>query len=425
MANPVATIIHRIKPPWLQNEGWATGNIGDTSVENLLILWVITVVWNVASIIGVIPFVKAAIHQHQAMPLLALAFPVAGLGFLAWALRRTTRIVKFGDSIFHPLNLPAVPGGNLAGTIHVARAVRCTGKMELRLVCVEVVQNGKNRSEHILWQQPQTLDDLPACGDGTDIPVLLHVPADARPSSAFNKLDEGIHWRLEARCKTAGVSYFCRFEVPVFIATPAEIAAAASAAQPVAIHRPVGASDLRRKLSEHGIICQPLAGQGLRIHFAAARSKSGAFIATIIGLAFTCIAVGIAFSSSDPLFRILTWSFAAIPLLMGLVFDFAAIYCWLATSQITARHGWLTVENRLLFFHWQKSFTAQGISDITGAEAGTWTVTSNSGQTTTHATYGISLKTRDGKSIMLAGDIVHQDYAAWLADEINAALGMA
>lgn len=418
MDDPVTPNIAPTQAPWMNNEVWASGNIRDTSVQNLLSLWVITVVWNVAAIMGVRPCIQDAIHTHQALPLLALVFPMAGLGVFTWALRRTTRIVKFGDSILHLQTLPAVPGGNLAGTIHVSRAVCGIGKMELRLRCVAVEQNSKDRSEHLLWQQRLILDALPACPRGTDIPVLFDIPSTAQATSGIDQ-DAGIRWRLEARCQTRGVSYFSRFEVPVFAATPAEITAAAAAAEPVVVHRLVGATDPRRRLSERGIICQPLAGNGLRIHFAAARSKSGAMFPTGIGLVFTGIGVALALASTDLLFRIITWSFAAILLLIGLVMDYVAIYCWLASNEITVRHGWLTVENRLLLLHWQKTYTAKDISDISADDAGTWEITSDSGKTTKQVTYGIKLKTRNGKSTFISTDIFQKDYAAWLAEEIR------
>ena len=79
------------------------------------------------------------------------------------------------------------------------------------------------------------------------------------------------------------------------------------------------------------------------------------------------------------------------------------------------RRGSVVMERRALFFHWSRTFDVREIAEITCKQDG------NSGAATFH---GVQLKTRDGKTTWLASSISQSDYAAWLTDEINDAIGL-
>jgi hypothetical protein len=86
---------------------------------------------------------------------------------------------------------------------------------------------------------------------------------------------------------------------------------------------------------------------------------------------------------------------------------------------VKVHRGLLVMESRALFFHWGRTFNIRDITGIICQEDGN--ESSSSGVAA--AFYGIQLKTRDGKSTWLASNISQADYAAWLTDEINDALG--
>jgi hypothetical protein len=402
--------------PWMRNQAWADGAIRDQSVENLLSLWIFSVVWTIASVPLVIPFAKQAINGQNKWPLLALAFPAVGLALLAYSLRRTLRIIKFGDSVFHIHTLPAQTGGDLAGLIHVTRHVESTSSMQLRLMCINrVVKRGGRRAqiiEHILWNQLQTVDDLPRQLDGTDIPVLFHIPPDAKPCSDSN-FNDIILWRLEVGCKTHGVNYSTRFEVPVFVVDPSEQIAApppkAGAQTP----------NWHGHFSERGITCQPVAGGGWRVHFAAGRNKSSAKATTTIGLVITFLAIGMALLPVDSLTRIVTLSIAAVLLFIGGVFDYIAIYLWFVSTDIMVRPGSLVLETGTAIFRRRRTFSAGDISDLSYKKDGE---TSSNGSEP-KISFGIQMKTRDGKTIWIGSNIFQGNYAAWLADQIKNTVG--
>jgi len=421
MNGPSPPAGNSVTAPWMQNESWASGDIPDQAVENLLVLWIFAIVWNAASIPAVIPYVKEAIKAHDASPLLALAFPVAGLGLLAWAAYRTMRVRKFGASVFHLRTLPAKPGGDLAGTIHVAQPLASASSMRLRLMCVHRLRGQGSRSgirEHVIWQEAQTLDQLPRCSDGTDIPVSFRIPPDARPSSSVISIGDQILWRLEAGCKAFGVSYRSRFEVPVFIVTGAETAAAPAGDLPIAQSH-LQSPNWRGNFTERGIVREPMAGGGCRIHFAAARNKTSAMVTTVVGLLFTGIAVCITLIPGIPLMRVMTLAFAAVPLLIGGLFDYIAIFLWFVSRDITVQHDTLVIESGTPLFRRRQTFRARDVSDVFFKVDGGSSVNGSAEK----KSFGIMLKTRDGKSIWVANNISQGNYAAWLADQIKITLG--
>jgi hypothetical protein len=397
-----------------QDESRPGRTIPDQAVENLLQLWILTVALMVASAVVVPPLVRDALKGPHQIGLLALAFPMAGPGLLLWAFRRTWRIRKFGASTLHLGTLSVMPGGDLVAVIHVDRPVSGGRTMRLRLRCIRrsrwIGKRGTATSESVPWQQSQDLDHVPGNRDGSDIPVRFHLPADAQAATGFDWSRE-ILWRLEARSKSGLVSYYARFQVPVGVVTVEE-----ATPEPLLQAQPlrVAASDPRARLSEPGIACQPLDGGGLHLHLAAARRQP--VVPSVVGLIFTGIAVALFILPKHDVMWIVTFVFGSFLLLPGVLFDYIAIYLWLVSQDVKVRRDSLVMERRALFFHWGRTFTVPEIAEITCKQDG------NSGMTTFH---GIQLKARDGKTVWLASSISQADYAAWLTDEIQDALGPA
>jgi len=416
---------NRTHAPWLRNRRWSSGSIQDQSAENLHLLWIFTILWNVVTALILIPHVKSAIHSHDYLWLLALPFPAAGLALLICAALRTRRITKFGASVLRLQIFPASPRGDLAGTIHVAQKLPPKSTIQLQLICIVrfVAGFGRNATvvDRVVWRQSQTLDRLPDCPNGTVIPVLFHIPPDAKPSSDLY-LGDGFRWRLEAHCKTSGVPYYSRFDVPVFVvpdsqpaANRRDLALSAHSAQP---------TDPRANLIERGIIVEQIPGGRLRILFAGARNKSPLIRTTVIGLALTASAFVFANWPASGVPRAILVSYALSTLLVGGAFDLLALYNWLLIDEITVRYGSLTTERRAPLFHEQQTFKIADVSDLFPTIKGGAPSPSDSASKKRKRLYGLMLKTRRGEQVCLANDIIQKDYAAWLADEIKNTFGV-
>jgi hypothetical protein len=422
----------RAEKPWMRNERWSSGVIRDQSAENLVAIWIFTLAWNIVTALALIPRAKEAIHGHDRWWLLALVFPAVGLGLVIWASCRMRRVRKFGASVFHLRTLPATPGGELAGTIHVARKFQAKSGVQLQLVCIYRFVSGFGRSarvtDRVIWHETQMLDPVALRDvegdeeDGAEIPVLFQLPPDAKPSSDL-PMGDGFRWRLEARCKTGGVGYYSRFEVPVFVVAPSK-SVAARGRDLVNSRRSAEASDPRRNLSERGILCERFASGRLRIVFGSARNRSSVVFTTIIGLALSAMAIGLANWSGSGRHRIIKISLASIFLFAGGIFCFKAIFNWLVTDEIIVRYGSLTVEREAPLFRHQRTFKLGEVSDVfPKIEGNSWS-DSDSGSVNKKRFHRLMLKTRDGDLICLASDINQKEYAAWLADEIKEAFGV-
>jgi len=413
-----------VQAPWLRNEKWSSGVVRDGSTENLIPLWVFTLAWNILTALALIPHTIEFIHGHDKSRFIALVFPAIGLTLLIWAGRRTRRIRKFGASILNLQTLPATPGGELAGTIHVTQSFQAKSAIQLQLVCIMRYMMGIGRNsrvvDRIVWSETQTIDRLPTSQDGMDIPVLFHIPADAHPSSDL-ALGDGVRWKLEARCKTGGVSYYSRFEVPVFVADPAEIAAARGL---VASGDSTEASDPRSALRERGITYQRFANGRLRIYFAAARNKSSVIVTVFIGLILAAIAIALAAWPDFHMSRDVALSIASIVLFAGVVFGFIAIFNLFVTEEIIVRYGSLTVERLAPMYHQERTFKLGDIADVFHKGEGIALFSYSLPPERKMGSYSLMLKMRDGELIRLATDINQRDYAAWLAEEIRDTLGV-
>ena len=409
----------------MRNQRWASGSILDQSAENLVLVWIFTLAWNVVTALALAThLVERGTHQFDTGSLLGLIFPVIGLGLIIWAGLRTRRISKFGASVFQLQTFPATPGGDLAGTIRVTQKFQPKSEIQLQLTCINRYLAGFGRNarviDRVVWHETRTLDQLPPSDDGTDIPVLFHIPPDAQPSSDLDFRD-GIRWKLEARCKTAGVSYYSQFEVPVFVADPAEVAAA-SRRDLLISRRSTDPVDPRSNLSERGITYEHFAGGRLRIYFGSARNKWPVILKTAIGLALCAIAIALVNGAGFSIDRIITISITTTFVCVGAAFVLNAVSNWFATDEITVRYGSLTVERQGPISLKEQTFKIKDVSDIFHQVKGGQS--SNSAAAKNKSRYSLMLETHDGEVICLATDIIQDDYAAWLADEIKDTFGL-
>jgi hypothetical protein len=416
----------RSHAPWLRNDRWADGSIPDQSPQSLIAVWVFAILWNVVTALALIPRLKQAISIHDKWQLLALVFPSIGIGLLIAARRRGRRVRQFGPSVFHMHLFPASPAGDLAGFIHVPRPFQPKSAIQLRLTCINRCMSGMGRNarvlDHVIWRQVQSLDQLPPCQDGTDIPILFHLPPDASPTSDLD-FGDGFRWKLEARCKTSGVAYYSWFEVPVFVVDESIPPRPRMRQSPTIAAPPAETHDPRHNLTEPGIVYEHIGGR-LRIQFGAARNNSSVIGTTAAGATLIAIAATLALWTSFPIDRVITLCFAASSFLVGLVFSFIALLKWHATGEITARYGSLTVQRRALMFTQEQTFKVREVSDVRHKIQGGPAPKSVAKKTKKKNFYTLMLKTRDGDWVRLANDITQKDYAAWLAEEIKDTLGM-
>jgi len=205
--------------PWCWREDWRAGVIKSSNKGEMLASVVFAVVWNAVSspVLFIVPEEAA---NGNPLILLALLFPLIGLGLIAWAVRNVVRWRKFGETTFQMAAVPGVVGGAIYGLIRIPTYIRPDDGFRLRLRCVKRVTTGsgknKSTSEHKLWEQEQSVPNEQALVDPVQaaVPVRFDIPGDQPETDP--QAASPIAWKLEVRAAVPGVDYSATFEVPVF-----------------------------------------------------------------------------------------------------------------------------------------------------------------------------------------------------------------
>jgi hypothetical protein len=386
--------------PWLWRADWASGVVTDSSRTEMWTAWVFSALWNLVSLPSAVLGVRKGLEEGNRLTLIALLFPLVGLGLLAWAVRATLRYRRYGTSRFELATRPAVVGHTLGGTVRTPSDLRPPEGFQVVLSCIrrETTGSGKNRSttEHVLWQ-----DERRTMGGPGGLPVAFAIPHDATPSDPGTPNDR-VLWRLQVAGEVPGIDYSAAFEVPVFHTpttdaplTDADRAAVAASLLPPNYRQPAGS---RIQVST--------TRRGTEIYFPPARNPG--FAAGITG--FTAIWIGAIVLTLVLHAPIL---FPIVFGLMGLLLVYFMLDAWLGVTRVIASDGEVTVATGWLVARRERTLRAADIAGVTariGSQQGTTPL------------YDISIDTTAGTRVG-AGRSVRDKYEAeWLAATIARAI---
>lgn len=376
----------------------------DSSRSTMVFAWVFALIWNAISWPVAVVVVKSALQGGERMGLIALAFPVVGIGVAVWAVVATIRQRKFGSSTLDLSTAPAALGVGVAGMVRAGPALRPARQVTARLSCINrvVTGSGKNRStsEHVLWQdecQVPTQRD----GRGTFLQVSIAVPPDARPTDDSDR-NNRILWRLEAMAELPGIDYHATFEIPVIHTD------ASDAPETVAAFRSHEAERLAeyRRPAGSAIRVDPWRG-GVQLWFPAARNLPMALALTfflVIWSGVVCLLLAL----HAPLFFVVVFGG------FDLLFTLLVLQLWTGTSLVQANSEGISVITRLAWIRMVKTRAAADVASVTiriGAQMGN------------RAYYSLQVTDRSGKKFGLGGGIGNREEAEWLAQQVRTALG--
>jgi hypothetical protein len=399
-----ALIRERLQPdaPWLWREDWAARRLTDSSRGGMWGAWVFAALWNLISIPSAVLGVRAALREGNRAALVALIFPVVGIGFIVWAVRATLRYRTFGVSRLDLATLPAPVGHTLEGTVRTPAGLRPADGFRLKLSCVRRVTTGSGRnrstSESLLWQEERRVS---ATADG--VPVAFAIPADAVPSDARRSGDRTL-WRLEISAEVPGIDYASAFEVPVFRTAASgqprsaeEQSVAAAFAVPADYRQPQGS---RIQVSTNR--------RGTEIFYPRARNPGMAIgITAFTALWGVAVWAGIAFGA-PLIFPIVFGAF-------GLLLVVAVLDAWLGVTRVTVGDGTVTVASGWLTPGRSRTLRAGEISDVTTKAAG------QAGRT---MYYDVVLVTNGGKRVAAGRGVREKREAEWLAATVRGSIGL-
>ena len=391
--------------PWLWKKEWAGGHIRGGAKGKMIGAFIFATLWNLISA-PVFFFVPDEVAAGNRMALLALIFPVVGAGLAWWAIYSLLQWRKFGKSTFEMFRVPGVLGGYLEGTIQTSVKTAPEEGFRLTLTCTrtETSGSGNNRSttEKVLWQDTELVSraHLGAGRDGATVPVRFGIPYDAGPESDAD--DSGpIKWKLEAQAAVRGVDYHGYFEVPVFRTEDSDPELELAVSGEIDSLRS-GPIDLQHA----GIVNEPLPSGGTSYVFSRARAKGAAF-------SLGCFAI----IWSGAIWAMIAYDLPILfPIMFGLfdLFFVLALLDMLFTERrVEVEVGTLTFTKRMFAGGKLRTFRSEEIASIKP---------SRGMQSGSKLYYRIELKTREGKSHILASMLDNQRLARRIIRDFEAAL---
>jgi hypothetical protein len=207
-----------IDKPWLLNDDWQTSTVRSSSKASMWVAWGFAIFWNAIS--SVAPFLayEEIVEKQNYIALIALLFPLVGIGLLVWAIRRTLEWRRFGAA---PVTLDPFPGsigGHVGGTIDVNLPFdpSVTFKLTLTNIHKTVSGSGDNRSqkEKALWQDAIIAHAAPG-NRGTRLTFRFDVP-DKQHASDTEHDDSYYLWRLNLAADLPGTDIDRDYDIPVY-----------------------------------------------------------------------------------------------------------------------------------------------------------------------------------------------------------------
>jgi len=395
--------------PWLWRSDWASGRIVDSSRAAMFTGWIFAVFWNLVSLPAGFLGVRGAIQDDKPAALLALLFPLVGIGLLVWAIRSTLRYRKYGVSRLELSTVPGVIGRALIGLVRAPASVQPDAGFQVTLSCVRRVatRSGKNTStsERIAWQEEQSVTGEPsrtATTMETHIPVAFRIPADAEACDDTDS-NNRVLWRLQLVASMPGVDYRSQFEVPVF--------RTAGTNQPLSMDEerlarsPLAGSEYEQPADSRIVVTSNR--RGTEIVFPAARNPGAATSLTLfLVLWLGCIALQMYFRAPI-VFPIITGLF-------GLLMLIGVLDLWLEVSRVTVDAGTLTWATGYLFPGREHALGAWEIADVTasiGMQAGATVY------------YDVTVVRNNGKKTKVGRSVRDKREAQWLAGTLKKAVG--
>src|SRR6185295_5878980 len=104
---------------WMLRPDWACGEIKSTTRGQAVLFWIMALAFCGFGIPILIFIIPQELHKGNKLALLALFFPLAGIGLMIAAIYQTLRQLKYGAVLFKMKSVPGIIGGVLMGTIRI------------------------------------------------------------------------------------------------------------------------------------------------------------------------------------------------------------------------------------------------------------------------------------------------------------------
>ena len=204
--------------PWLLNDDWQTSSVRSGSRASMWAAWGFALFWNAISAFA--PFIawREVVENDNYPALLALLFPLIGIGLLVWAVRRTLEWRRFGAAPVELDPFPGSIGGHVGGTINLSVPFDAANKFQLTLTNIHSYESGsgKDRSqkEKAVWQDTIVAHAEPAAS-GTRLTFRFNVPEGLHESDTDEDSSYYL-WRLNLAADLPGTDLDRDYVIPVY-----------------------------------------------------------------------------------------------------------------------------------------------------------------------------------------------------------------
>lgn len=203
--------------PWLKKPDWKGGEIRSGAKTGMKTIWFFALFWNLVS--APILFQLTDIWQEKgAVALLALLFPLIGLGLLGWAINSSLAWRKFGRTPMKMDPFPGSIGGDVAGEITLNMRHDPAQVYAVTLSCLYSYLSGsgkdRSRNEKVIWQDSgyaRSSMDMA----GVKLAFCFQVPAGLQETDDQEGSDYHL-WRLNLHAEMDGADLDRDFEIPVY-----------------------------------------------------------------------------------------------------------------------------------------------------------------------------------------------------------------
>jgi hypothetical protein len=200
--------------PWLLNEDWQSATVRSGSRKAMWFAWGFAVFWNAISSFAPFAAWREINENGNYIVLIALLFPLVGIGLLVWAIRQTLEWRRFGPApvILDPF--PGSIGGHVGGTIDLNLPYDPGSRFKLTLTNVHSYESGDSQNEKAKWQDSIVAHAEPG-GKGTRLSFRFDVPDGLHESDVEQGKDYFI-WRLHLQAELPGTDLDRNYELPVY-----------------------------------------------------------------------------------------------------------------------------------------------------------------------------------------------------------------
>ncbi|MFC1684250.1 DUF3592 domain-containing protein [Pseudomonadota bacterium] len=390
-------------PLWQWDPRWRENRIRSNAKAVVGASWFFAIIWNAISAPAAFA-VPGELAKGNHLILVALLFPLVGMGLLAYAVKSTLAWRRFGKSYLSLNPFPGSIGGDVGGTVELALAREPDSHFKAELTCQHVytTRSGNKRETRrsVVWQDEQPVELEPGMR-GSRVRFCFNTPEDL-PSSTEASSDYH-EWSLRLVGDLPGVDLDRTFDIPVF-ADGAPKQSTISVSRVEVAEQPIPESVLSiRQL-----------GDGVELYYPPFRSAGIGFMLLVMGLIFGGVPGFFIITGTEgpPMPMMIIFGFVGISMLLGGLYKLGN-----SLSVMVTGRG-LHVVRKVFGFPFE---TRLAVAEIRGIDKRIgW---QQSQGTQTKAMYQIQVRKRDGGTMTIGDSLPNASAAELVLDRISGVMG--